>query len=89
MPDVEEFPDGGRATLVRRYSPPLTDNQLHILAVCPYDAPVSLDARMKRTALPLVAAGLLERHPESKNLFRCTEAGTQVVARWRAAGLLP
>lgn len=87
MPKVEEFPDGGRATLVRRYSPPMTRIQLDTLAACPYDAPAALPRR-KYVTLALVAAGLLESHPENKNLFRCTEAGTQVVARWRAAGLL-
>lgn len=87
MPKVEEFPDGGRATLVRRYSPPLTRAQLEVLAACPYDAPARLPRR-KYVTLALVAAGLLERNPDSKDVYRCTEAGTEVVARWRAAGLL-
>jgi hypothetical protein len=93
--DLAEFPDGGRATLVRRYSPTLTRRELAILIACPYEAPGLLQRPdgEYRTGCVLVRRGLLERDPSSASanggVFRVTEAGAEVVARWKSAGLLP
>lgn len=85
MPDVAEFPDGGRATLVRRHEPRLTSRELSILRHCPYDIPGTWK-HPPRLAHELVKAGLLERHPDQPTVFRVTEAGAQVVQLWDAAG---
>lgn len=82
--ELHEFPDGGRATLVRRYSPPLTQRQLHILLSCPYETPAKYTAR--RHPLKLVSAGLLEEDPSARGWFRVTQAGADVVRIWGAAG---
>lgn len=86
--DVSEFPDGGRATLVRRYSPTLTRRQLAILISCPYDRPacIPVTATTRGAALVLVRLGLLERNPTSRDVFRVTQAGIEVVERWKNAG---
>jgi hypothetical protein len=87
MSHLEEFPDGGRATLVRRYSPPLRRRQLDILRTCRYETPRSLTGSEYRTGRELTRLGLLEREPGTA-VFRCTEAGTEVVQHWIAAGLI-
>ena len=87
--DLDEFPDGGRATLVRRYSPALTKRELSILASCPYETGRSLTGAPYRTARILRCAGLLEQSPEVLTVFRVTEAGEQVVYLWKSAGWAP
>lgn len=87
--DLEEFPDGGRATLVRRYSPALTKQQLGLLVFCPYDAPGHFeDEGQLRQARVLKRAGLLEEDPQTLRRFRVTEAGAQVAHLWKSAGWL-
>lgn len=87
--DLLQFPDGGRATLVRRHSPTLTKRQFYILSSCPYDAPRWLRDGEYRTARELTRLELMERDPTSVSVFRVTEAGAEVVHRWKAAGFLP
>jgi hypothetical protein len=87
--DVSEFPDGGRATLVRRYSPTLTRRQLDILRFCKYDdSPRVLATNEYRQARELVRRGLLEQDPTSIAVFRTTAAGQTVVNHWESAGWL-
>jgi hypothetical protein len=88
--DLEEFPDGGRATLVRRYSPALTQRQLGILLSCPHDRPayITPESKARRHALTLVRYHLLERDPASPNFFRVTSAGQDVAQRWTWAGFM-
>jgi hypothetical protein len=84
--DLAEFPDGGRATLVRRYSPALTAQQFLILTACPYECPGHFDGPEYRIARQLVRWNLLESDPSSPHVFRVTEAGADVVRLWRNAG---
>lgn len=86
--DLAEFPDGGRATLVRRYSPALTQRQMKILRACPYENPgfIPVANPWRRVAMVLVRARLLELNPENPTLFRVTDAGREVVERWANAG---
>jgi hypothetical protein len=88
--DLLDFPDGGRATLVRRYSPALTKPQLTLLHFCPYEnTPVQFKGDTLRQARGLVRLGLLEEDPTSKGNFRVTPAGAEVVHRWESAGWAP
>lgn len=88
---LDEFPDGGRATLVRRYSPVLTKRELGILRACPYESPGHVAGKDKTTlrlARVLKRAGLLEEDPQTPYHFRVTDAGAQVVHLWKSAGWL-
>lgn len=90
---LSEFPDGGRANAVRRYSPPLTQREFCLLAMCPYELPGHVQAgdRDRRLALKLAKAGLLERGkaPENRDQFRQTSVGQDVARRWRELGWSP
>lgn len=85
--DLASFPDGGRATRVRRYIPTLTRREFDLLSSCPYEDPGRLmEAGTRRDALVMAKAGLLEEDPTNRGWFRVTTEGAQVVERWRAAG---
>lgn len=75
------------AVLVRRYAPTLNRTQVIALRDRPYEYPQRVRPEWRRYALELMRMGLLEEHPD-KGLFRCTEAGQEVVRRWEARGWL-
>jgi hypothetical protein len=83
--DVKEFPDGGRATLVRRYSPALTNRQLAMLQRL--RSPGHFPGQLGRLPRQLARLHLLEEI--EPGTFRRTDAGTDVVHRWHSAGWAP
>lgn len=87
--DLAEFPNGGHATKVRRYTPPLTRRQFFILAASRYETPMSWHDAYRAAARALVRLGLLEEDPQTRHLFRVTRAGADVVEMWRNAGWTP
>lgn len=84
-PKPEEFPDGGRATLVRRFTPPLTSRHLSVLRHCAYEKPGYWE-NPPQAAKTLKSIGLLEEDPGGPGWFRVTRAGSAVVHLWDFAG---
>ncbi len=74
---------------IEKYSPRVSKAYALVLDGCPYDSPTSItDAVGLKIAKSLRRVGLLERHPDQRDLYRCTEAGAAVVKGLRDKGWL-
>lgn len=72
--------------VVRRFAPPLSAQDVRLLALCSYDDPWVVAEPWRHRARKLAKAGLLEQNPDQKNQYRQTQAGMDVMRRWRELG---
>jgi hypothetical protein len=75
------------AFITLRLGPGLTREQVQMLLDAPYEKPHRF--KQVRRARYLAAVGVLEEDPSNKGLFRCTEAGQDVILAYKAKGWLP